>query len=61
LLGYNGDPDGEIIQLLNEYIESSSITVHIDKTFPLAEVKAAHETLEKHYLGKICMRIQDGL
>ena len=57
LIGYNGDPDPEIIQRLNKYINSCNLRVHIDKMFLLEDACNAHLSLNKHYLGKLCLQV----
>ncbi|MEK3889415.1 quinone oxidoreductase family protein [Bacillus sp. FSL K6-3431] len=55
--GYNGDPDYEILQRLNHYINSSHITVNIDRSFSLEDCREAHLKLDNHYLGKLCLKV----
>lgn len=56
-VGYNGDPDHDIMNRLNEYIKSWNLTAHIDHTFSLKEAREAHLALEQHYLGKLCFKL----
>jgi len=55
---YNGDPDREILERLNDLVEAGPFEIHIYKTFPLDQAAEAQEALEKHHLGKIALRIQ---
>jgi len=55
---YNGDPDREILERLNKFIDAGPFEIHVYKTFPLDEAGDAQEALEKHHLGKIALRIQ---
>lgn len=57
MIGYNGEPDADIINRFNNYIKTGNIKAYIDKTFLLDEASIAHIALEKHYLGKLCLKI----
>ncbi|HCB3961721.1 NADP-dependent oxidoreductase [Klebsiella pneumoniae] len=59
ITGFYGDPDSEIISRLNQYIGSGKLTVHIHETFPLRDVQRAHLALTNHYVGKLCLKIND--
>ena len=59
IVEYNGEPEAEIIARLNNYIQTYSVTVYIAKSFSLEEVRAAHQTLETHYSGKIILCIDE--
>lgn len=59
LTGYNGDPEPDIIQRLNYWINLGKVKVHIDKVYLLENVSKAHQHLKKHYVGKICLKIGD--
>lgn len=54
--GYNGDPDEDILQRLNEIADS--LSPHADKVFTLDQVSDAHRMLMKHYLGKLCLKVE---
>jgi NADPH2:quinone reductase len=54
---YNGDTSRSATDRLNSLIESGPFTVHIDKTFPLEQVVAAHKALASHFVGKIVLTI----
>lgn len=56
-LGYNGEPDSDIIRRLHSRIVRDRLSVYISHTFSLEEAYIAHETLNRHYLGKICLEI----
>lgn len=56
LTSYNGDPDGDIIERLNRFIERGPFEVHVAQTFPLEDAAEAHRALERHYLGKLALR-----
>ena len=55
---YDGETSPELIDSLNELIESGPFQVHVDKTFRMEDASKAHEALAKHHLGKIALRIQ---
>ena len=57
---YNGEPDREIIERLNRLIGTDPFDVHVAQTFPLDGAAQAHQMLDQHYLGKICLRVTAG-
>ena len=57
LASYNGDPDPDILHRFHEQVESGPFEVQVDGTFPLAEAAEAHQALEKHYVGKLALRV----
>lgn len=57
LTGYNGEPEQEIIQRLNNWINLGKLKVHIDKVFLLEDAYKAHLALNNHYLGKLCLQV----
>ena len=59
LVGYNGEPEPGIIQRLNNWIGSGKLSVHIDEVFLLKDAYKAHLTLEEHYVGKLCFKVND--
>jgi len=59
LTGYNGDPDPGIVRRLHKHLEAG-LTVHVDRTFELEEVREAHAAMDRHYVGKLCLRIRGG-
>lgn len=59
IIGYNGEPEPEIIQRLNSWISSGKLKVHIDEVFLLEDAYKAHLALENHYVGKLCFKIND--
>lgn len=56
---YDGRPDPDILRDLNALIDSGPFEVYVDRTFPLAEADEAHRALDEHYLGKLCLRVED--
>lgn len=57
IIGYNGEPDPEILERLNAWINTGNIKVHIDKIFPMEDANEAHRALNNHYVGKLCFKI----
>jgi NADPH2:quinone reductase len=56
LLAYDGEPDPETIQMLNQLIEAGPFEVHVARTFSLDEAAEAHRALNQHYVGKLALR-----
>lgn len=54
--GFDGDPDLDIIERVDELIAKGPFQVHIARTFPLAHAADAHRALGGHYLGKLALR-----
>jgi NADPH:quinone reductase len=60
---YDGMPDPQAIEKLNQLIESSGpsgielFEVHVARSFPLDQAADAHRALEKHYLGKLVLQM----
>ena len=59
IVGYNGEPDEDIINRLHKYIENGEITPHVDKVFDLDKVQEAHKRLIEHYVGKLTIKISN--
>lgn len=59
LTGYNGEPEPEIIHRLNNWINSGRLKVHIDEVFLLEDAYKAHLALNNHYVGKLCLKVND--
>lgn len=57
LTGYNGEPEPEILQRINNLISSGKIKAHIDEVFLLEDAYKAHLALNNHYLGKLCLQV----
>ena len=59
---YDGMPDPQAIEKLNQLIESSGppgagpFEVHVARSFPLDQAAEAHRALEEHYLGKLVLQ-----
>jgi NADPH:quinone reductase len=54
---YNGDRSQKATNRLNRLIRSGFFSVHVARTFPLEQVREAHQMLETHYVGKIALRL----
>jgi NADPH:quinone reductase-like Zn-dependent oxidoreductase len=52
---FNGDIDPELVERFTRF--APSLTVHVAKTFPLADATGAHRALAEHYLGKLALRV----
>lgn len=57
LLGYNGEPDADILGRLHDYLQTGNVKAHVDKTFSLEDAYSAHLALTKHFLGKLALKI----
>ncbi len=56
--GYKVSADGTTLAVISRLIESGDLTVNIERTFPLAEVAAAHTLLEAgHVRGKLVITL----
>jgi NADPH:quinone reductase-like Zn-dependent oxidoreductase len=56
--GYDVEPSPALIEKLNRLIESGPFEVHVARMFPLDKAAEAHRELDKHYLGKLALRLQ---
>jgi NADPH:quinone reductase-like Zn-dependent oxidoreductase len=57
LLRYDGNPDGDILARFAERIAHGPFTVHVARTWPLSEARAAQSALGQHFLGKLALRV----
>lgn len=57
VIGYHGEPEQEILKRLYQRLNTGGIDVHIAGVFPLMEARQAHEALQGHYLGKLCLKV----
>jgi NADPH2:quinone reductase len=55
---YDGEPDPETIQMLNQLIEAGPFEVHVARTYSLDQAAEAHQALNRHYLGKLALRLR---
>jgi NADPH2:quinone reductase len=56
--GYDGVPDPEVFERLNELIAAGPFHVEIGKSYPLEAAAEAHRALKKHHLGKLALRVR---
>jgi NADPH:quinone reductase-like Zn-dependent oxidoreductase len=56
LQAYDGMPDTQTIQKLNQLIDAGPFEVHISRTFPLERAAEAQRALEQHFLGKLALK-----
>lgn len=59
IVGYNGEPDEDIINRLHTYIANGDVIPHVDQIFDLDNVKDAHKRLMEHYVGKLAIKISN--
>jgi NADPH2:quinone reductase len=57
VIGFDGVPDRQVLDKLNALIESRPFSVHIFKTFALADAPEAHRTLSGHHLGRMTLNV----
>ncbi|HEY3784407.1 MAG TPA: NADP-dependent oxidoreductase [Steroidobacteraceae bacterium] len=58
---YVGDEaDRGVFEMLNRLIAADPFTVHVARTFALAQAAEAHRALDEHYLGKLALRLPGG-
>ncbi|GGD79260.1 quinone oxidoreductase family protein [Paenibacillus nasutitermitis] len=55
--GYNGEPDPDIISRFYSYLVNHQITALVSRTFLLEEAHDAHVSLNDHYIGKLCLKV----
>ena len=56
-VGFDGVPDRQVLDKLNTLIESRPFTVHVFKSFALADAAEAHRALSGHHLGRMVLNI----
>ncbi|KKU88225.1 hypothetical protein A3A64_04955 [Candidatus Gottesmanbacteria bacterium RIFCSPLOWO2_01_FULL_48_11] len=60
VIGQNTEGNRERLNRLSEFVESGKIKPHVDKIFPIGEIKEAFSHLEKgHPRGKVVVKIKD--
>ncbi|TLQ41750.1 NADP-dependent oxidoreductase [Ruoffia tabacinasalis] len=59
LKGYNGDPNSDLLQRFNRWLNSGQLSANIDKVYQMEEAIQAHKALDEHYLGKLCFKVSD--
>ena len=53
---YDGVPDPEVMEKLNQLIEAGPFEVHVSQSYPLDHAREAHEALNTHFVGKLALR-----
>jgi NADPH:quinone reductase-like Zn-dependent oxidoreductase len=53
---YDGRPDPDLIEKINQLIEAGPFHVHIAQTFRLDQAADAHRALDAHHLGKLTLQ-----
>ena len=53
---YDGRPDPNLIDKINQLIDAGPFHVHIDQTFRLDQAADAHRALSTHHLGKLALQ-----
>jgi NADPH2:quinone reductase len=56
-IAYDGVPSQEILDRLNELIESGPFHLEIGRLYELEQAAKAQEDALKHHLGKLALRI----
>jgi NADPH:quinone reductase len=56
-VAYNGEPGRASFDRLNVLVGMGDFKVQIDQSFPLSNVVAAHEAMERHHLGRMALKI----
>lgn len=49
----------EAITKLHHLVDAGPFEIHVSRTFPLAQVADAHRAIEKHFLGKLALRLSE--
>ncbi len=54
---YDGDPNREIFERLNDLVEPAPFHVELARVYRLEQAEQAHREIGKHHLGKLTFRI----
>jgi NADPH:quinone reductase len=60
VIAYDGVPNTEIFDHLNELIETGKFTVEISRTYAMDEMGQAMKDVQKHHLGKLALSVRPG-
>jgi len=60
VIAYDGVPNMEIFDHLNELIETGKFTVEISRTYAMDEMGQAMKDVQKHHLGKHALGLRPG-
>lgn len=55
--GVTVEPDGRGLEQLTAWAEQDKLRVHVEETFPLAQIAEAHRRLERSLTGKIVVTV----
>ena len=56
---YDASRRQEAITKLHHLIDAGPFEIHVSRTFPPAQVADAHRAIEKHFLGKLALRLSE--
>jgi NADPH:quinone reductase-like Zn-dependent oxidoreductase len=56
-IAYDGVPSPDVFKRLNALIAAGPFHVELGKTYALQDASRAHQDLNRHYLGKLALRI----
>lgn len=57
VIAYDGIPDEQILDRLNQLVAGGPFQVAVSRTFPLEQAATAQEQVLKHHLGKLALRV----
>jgi NADPH:quinone reductase-like Zn-dependent oxidoreductase len=57
LFAYDGTPSAEAFERLNRLIGPDPFHVELGRVYPLGEAAEAHRALERHFLGKLALKV----
>lgn len=60
VIAYDGLPDTEIFDHLNELIETGKFSVEISRTYAMDEMAQAMMDVQKHHVGKLALAVKSG-
>jgi NADPH:quinone reductase-like Zn-dependent oxidoreductase len=56
--GYDGRATRELFERLNRWIEAGPFRVCVASAYPLERAAEAHRALDRHYVGKLALRVR---
>ena len=59
--GYDGRATRALFERLNSWIEAGPFRVCVASSYPLENAADAHRALERHHIGKLALRVRDGV
>ncbi|MGL4238881.1 quinone oxidoreductase family protein [Tabrizicola sp.] len=57
LVMYNGDRSQQAFDRLNRLVETDQVRVEVSEVFRLDQAQQAHARIERHYVGKLVLRV----